>query len=130
MSNMQNKKSGEREDMIMGTTIMVIHELISQIEGYMREYIGTEEDEALEYIRTKEWYYENEFPSFPTCRDWFMTMTLNGVKEYLKPDQIELNEDEIDRVKNLIHKTLDEFRFKQGSGCYCSYRIGFRKFES
>ena len=76
-------------------------------------------------IRSKEWYYENETPEFPTWRDWFKTMTVNSVKEYLKCDQIELSEDEFNRVKNLIYKKMDEFRFWQGSGGYFSYRIGF-----
>lgn len=120
---------GEREAIIDGMALSEIYHLTAQTEGYMREYPGKEENEALEYIRSREWYYENETPEFPTWRDWFKTMTLNSVKEHLKRDQIELSEDELNRVINLIYKTMDEFRFGQGSCGYFSYRIGFRKFE-
>jgi len=37
---------GERAAIIECTTMGVIQNLISQIEGYMREYPGKEEDEA------------------------------------------------------------------------------------
>ena len=119
----------ERKTIISNATMTAIITLTNEIEGYTRQYSDKAEDEALEYIRSKEWVCTAETPEFHTWRDWFVIMTLNRVRGYLKCYQYKMTTDEANLVKNLIYKTMDEFRFWKSKGGYYSYRIGFRKFE-
>jgi hypothetical protein len=120
----------ERKTIISNATMTAIIIITNEIEGYMRQYIDKGEDEALKWIRSKEWFCSSEKPEFPTWRDWFLVITMNRVRGYLKCYQIKMTTDEVNLVTNLISKTMDEFRFWKSKGGYYSYRIGFVKFET
>ena len=132
MSDDSNKEimDEERKTIISNATMTAIITITNEIEGYMRQYLDKGEDEALRWVRSKEWFCSSEKPEVPTWRDWFFVITMNRVRGHLKCYQFKMTTDEVNLVTNLIFKTMDQFLFWKSKGGYYSYRIGFGKFES
>jgi hypothetical protein len=83
------------------------------------------EDEVLELILSKNWYYVPEFPELPCWSDWFVIIAMQRVKEYFCREKYRLTAKEIKIVENVIYEMMDEFRNWENSGGFYRSRIGY-----
>ena len=116
---------GEDESVIQALTIGVIRDLTCEIEGIERENPSMSQDEVLEVILSKNWYYVSKIPELPCWNDWFVIIAMQRVKEYFCREKYRLTEKEIKIVENVIYEMMDEFRSWKNSGGFYRHRIGY-----
>ena len=100
---------GEDESVIRDLTVGVIIDLTYEIEGIERENQSMSDDEVLELILSKNWYYVSKVPELPCWSEWFVIIAMQRVKEYFCREKYRLTEKEIRIVENVIYEMMDEF---------------------
>ena len=100
---------GEDESVIQALTIGVIIDLTYEIEGIERENPSMSDDEVLELILSKKWYYVSKVPELLCWSDWFVIIAMQRVKEYFCREKYRLTGKEIRIVENVIYEMMDKF---------------------
>jgi len=100
---------GEDESVVQALTIGVIMDLTYEIEGIERENPSMSEDEVLELILSKNWYYVSKVPELPCWSEWFVIIAMQRVKEYFCREKYRLTGKEIRIVENVIYEMMDKF---------------------
>ena len=127
MSNksIQEREPGEHKSVIEALTAGVILEIAYAMEGIARQYLEMSEDDVLQYILSKKWYYVPKVHELPSWRDWFVIIAKNRVIEFFCCESYKLTGKELKIVDNAIYEMMDEFRSWKHRGGYYRHRIGY-----